>query len=126
SDTLLLREAASSTALEFFSSMVLVTGSLVLMATLDWVLLLVMLITIVVIAGAIGLVMRPLAAVQREAQAAIGRLGGVPEGALRAIRTVKASRAETWESDRILGEARESFRQSMRGVRIEALSWKPT
>ncbi|MDT0616741.1 ABC transporter transmembrane domain-containing protein, partial [Streptomyces lancefieldiae] len=85
SDTLLLREAASSTALEFFSSMVLVTGSLVLMATLDWVLLLVMLITIVVIAGAIGLVMRPLAAVQREAQAAIGRLGGVLEGALRAI-----------------------------------------
>ncbi|MGA6169528.1 ABC transporter ATP-binding protein [Streptomyces sp. NPDC012600] len=126
SDTLLLREAASSTALEFFSSMVLVTGSLVLMATLDWVLLLVMLITIVVIAGAIGLVMRPLAAVQREAQAAIGRLGGVLEGALRAIRTVKASRAETWESDRILGEARESFRQSMRGVRIEALSWTLT
>ncbi|MFI1446174.1 ABC transporter ATP-binding protein [Streptomyces virginiae] len=126
SDTLLLREAASSTALEFFSSMIMVVGSLVLMAALDWVLLLVMVATIVLIGAVIGLVMRPLAAAQQEAQAAIGRLGGVLEGALRAIRTVKASRSETWESDRILSEARESFRQRMRAVRIEALSWTLT
>ncbi|QEU97857.1 ABC transporter ATP-binding protein [Streptomyces kanamyceticus] len=126
SDTLLLREAASSTALEFFGAVVMVVGSLALMASLDWVLLLVMFVTIVVIAGVIGLVMRPLAAAQREAQAAIGRLGGVLEGAMRAIRTVKASRAERWESDRILDEARESFRQRMRAVRIEALTWTLT
>lgn len=126
SDTLLLREAASSTALEFFSSMIMVVGSLALMASLDWVLLLVMFVTIIVIAGVIGLVMRPLAAAQQEAQAAVGRLGGVLEGAMRAIRTVKASRAEQWESDRILDEARESFRQSMRTVRIEALAWTLT
>lgn len=126
SDTLLLREAASSTALEFFSSMVMVTGSLVLMATLDWVLLLVMFVTIIVVAGTIGLVMRPLAAAQQEAQAAIGRLGGALEGAMRAIRTVKASRAEEWENDRIIDEAKESFRQRMRAVRIEALTWTLT
>ncbi|MFJ5526266.1 ABC transporter ATP-binding protein [Streptomyces sp. NPDC093249] len=126
SDTLLLREAASSTALEFFGSMIMVVGSLALMAALDWVLLLVMVGTIALIAAVIGLVMRPLATAQQEAQAAIGRLGGVLEGALRAIRTVKASRSETWESDRILSEARESFRQRMRAVRIEALSWTLT
>lgn len=106
--------------------MIMVVGSLVLMAALDWVLLLVMVATIVLIGAVIGLVMRPLAAAQQEAQAAIGRLGGVLEGALRAIRTVKASRSETWESDRILSEARESFRQRMRAVRIEALSWTLT
>ncbi|MFD7229144.1 ABC transporter ATP-binding protein [Streptomyces sp. NPDC059881] len=126
SDTLLLREAASSTALEFFSAVVMVIGSLALMASLDWVLLLVMFVTIALIAGVIGLVMRPLAAAQREAQAAIGRLGGVLEGAMRAIRTVKASRAEQWENDRILDEARGSFRQRMRAVRIEALTWTLT
>lgn len=107
SDTVLLREAAASTALEFFGAVITIVGALVLMATLDWVLLLVMLGTLVVMAIAIGLLMPPLA----RAQAAIGRLGGVLEGALRAIRTVKASRGEGRESERVLVEARESARQ---------------
>lgn len=126
SDTLLLREAASSTALDFFSAVITLVGSLALMATLDWVLLAVMVGAIIAIAAVIGLVMRPLAAAQQEAQAAIGRLGGILEGALRAIRTVKASRSETWESDRVLTEAHKSFRQRMRAVRIEALGWTLT
>ncbi|MEN3584069.1 ABC transporter ATP-binding protein [Streptomyces sp. ZYX-F-203] len=126
SDTLLLREAASSTALDFFSAVITLVGSLALMATLDWVLLAVMAGAIIAIAAVIGLVMRPLAAAQQETQAAIGRLGGILEGALRAIRTVKASRSETWESDRVLTEAHKSFRQRMRAVRIEALGWTLT
>ncbi|MEU0991302.1 ABC transporter ATP-binding protein [Streptomyces sp. NPDC005953] len=123
SDTVLLREAAASTALEFFGAVITIVGALVLMALLDWVLLLVMLGTLVVMAISIGLLMPPLARAQEQAQAAIGRLGGVLEGALRAIRTVKASRGEGRESERILAEARESARQRVRAVRIESLTW---
>ncbi|MYT37416.1 ATP-binding cassette domain-containing protein [Streptomyces sp. SID8356] len=123
SDTVLLREAAASTALEFFGAVITIAGALVLMATLDWVLLLVMLGTLVVMAVAIGLLMPPLARAQERAQAAIGRLGGILEGALRAIRTVKASRGEGRESERVLVEARESARQRVRAIRIESLTW---
>ncbi len=109
--------------MDFFSAVITILGSLALMATLDWVLPAVMAGAIIAIAAVIGLVMRPLTAAQQEAQAAIGRLGGILEGALRAIRTVKASRSETWESDRVLTAAHESFRQRMRAARIEALGW---
>ncbi|MEU4532075.1 ABC transporter ATP-binding protein [Micromonospora ureilytica] len=123
SDTVLLREAAATTALEFFGAVIMIVGSLALMATLDWVLLLVTLLTIVVIAVLVLSLMRPLGVAQHRAQEALGRLGGALEGALRAIRTVKASRAETFERERILTEARESAAQRVRAVRIESATW---
>lgn len=67
-----------------------------------------------------------LAVAQRDAQEAVGRLGGLLEGALRAIRTVKTSSAEDHETTRVLTEARESARQSIRAVRIEAAAWTVT
>ncbi|GAA2668260.1 MULTISPECIES: ABC transporter ATP-binding protein [Actinosynnema] len=123
SDTVLLREAAAGTALEFLGATVTIVGSLLLMAGLDRVLLVVVVGVLLAIAVLMSLPMRPLAAAETEAQAAIGRLGGALEGAMRAIRTVKASRAEDRESERILSEAGESARQRIRAVRVEALSW---
>lgn len=123
SDTVLLREAATSSGIEFFTGIVTIIGSLVLMATLDWVLLATTLATLIVVSVAVGSMMPPLAATQRRAQDALGRLGGVLGGALRAIRTVKSSRAEERQSARILAEVRESARQRLRAVRIEAVTW---
>jgi ATP-binding cassette subfamily B protein len=47
----------------------------------------------------------------------------VLEGALRAIRTVKVSRAEDRQAERIIADARASAEQSIRAVRREAVAW---
>ncbi|WP_246258033.1 ABC transporter ATP-binding protein [Amycolatopsis anabasis] len=123
SDTVMLREAATSGVVDFVNGIVGLFGALALMAVLDWVLLVTTLASLALVGLAFAVLMPRLAKVQRNAQAAVGRLGGVLEGALRAVRTVKSSRAEHRESERILGEARESTRQSVRAVRIEATAW---
>ncbi|MBP2474440.1 ATP-binding cassette subfamily B protein [Crossiella equi] len=123
SDTVLLREAATDSVVNFVNGVVALAGALVLMGVLDWVLLVATLGVLVVVGGLVAVLMAPLAQARNEAQAAVGRLGGVLEGALRAIRTVKASRAEARESNRILAEATESRRQSVRAVRIESVAW---
>ncbi|MCP3804755.1 ABC transporter ATP-binding protein/permease [Allokutzneria sp. A3M-2-11 16] len=123
SDTLLLREAAAASLVDFVNGTVLLVGSLVLMATLDWVLLSTTIGMLAIVGISVAVLMPSMSGAQRQAQAAVGRLGGVLEGALRAIRTVKASRAEARESDRVLAEARESNRQSVRAVHIQAIAW---
>ncbi|SDM22942.1 ABC transporter ATP-binding protein [Allokutzneria albata] len=123
SDTVLLREAAAASLVDFVNGTVLLVGSLVLMATLDWVLLSTTIGMLALVGISVAVLMPSMSGAQRQAQAAVGRLGGVLEGALRAIRTVKASRAEARESDRVLAEARESNRQSVRAVHIQAIAW---
>ena len=93
------------------------------MATLDGVLLITTLAALVVVGVIVGVLMPPMARAQEQAQGAVGRLGGVLEGALRAIRTVKASRAEHRESERVIVEATESARQSIRAVRFQAVAF---
>ncbi|WP_433005762.1 ABC transporter ATP-binding protein [Kribbella sp. CA-294648] len=123
SDTVLLREAAASSIVELVNSVIGLAGALILMATLDGVLLATTLGALVVVGVIVGLLMPPMARAQEQAQGAVGRLGGVLEGALRAIRTVKASRAEHRESERVIVEATESARQSIRAVRFQAVAF---
>ncbi|MFC3994351.1 ABC transporter ATP-binding protein [Nocardiopsis sediminis] len=126
SDTVLMREAVASSVVSFVNSIVGLAGALALMATLDLVLLGAMVAVIVVVTVLISVLMPRLAEAQKQAQAAIGRMGAALEGAMRAIRTVKASRAEERESDRVVTEAEESARQGIRAVRIEAVAWTIT
>ncbi|MFI9382142.1 ABC transporter ATP-binding protein [Kutzneria sp. NPDC052558] len=120
SDTTLLRQAASTSVVDLINGIIALIGGLVLMATLDWVLLLITAGVIAVVAVAIAVLSPRMAQAQQQAQDAIGRLGGSLDGALRAIRTVKSSRAENRESKRILAEAGESRDEAVRAVRIEA------
>ncbi|MFC4563059.1 ABC transporter ATP-binding protein [Nocardiopsis mangrovi] len=126
SDTVLMREAVASSVVGFVNSIVGLVGALLLMATLDLVLLGVVVAVIAMVTGLIAGLMPRLAEAQKQAQAAIGRVGAALEGAMRAIRTVKASRAEERESDRVVSEAEESARQGIRAVRIEAVAWTIT
>lgn len=126
SDTVLMREAAASSVVQFVNGVVGIIGALVFMAVLDWVLLAATVATLVVVATVIALIMPSLSAAQKQAQESVGNMGAALEGAMRAIRTVKASRAEERESGRILDQARESARQSIRAVRIEAVTWTIT
>src|SRR6202008_2308713 len=105
SDTVLPPEAASWSVVGLINGTVMLVGTLVLMGVLDLVLL-GMTVTAVVVVGILFLLLMPAIAVAQErSQDHVGRLGGVLEGAVRAIRTVKASRAEDRLSKTIMREA---------------------
>ncbi|MFE3289524.1 ABC transporter ATP-binding protein [Rhodococcus sp. NPDC059234] len=123
SDTVLLREAASSSLVELVNGAVAIVGTLILMGFLDPVLLGTMLGALALVAACSAAVMPLIAKSEREAQESVGRLGGGLEGALRAIRTVKSSRAESREVERIIVDAKESQLHSVRAVKASALVW---
>ncbi|GAC69284.1 ABC transporter ATP-binding protein [Gordonia soli] len=126
SDTLLIREATTSSIVNGVNGFVGMVGALVLMAVLDLPLFVASLIVISLVATAAAALMPGLARAQQEAQAEIGLLGGRLEGVLRSLRTVKASRAEARESERIGDYARRSAARGIRAVRIEAWAWTIT
>ena len=123
SDTVLLREAASSSLVNLVNFAVSLVGTIVLMGILDIVLLGTTLGAIVVIGVLVGALMPRIAKAQEKAQESLGSLGGTLEGGLRAIRTIKASRAEGRQIDRVLDDAQASARHSVRAVRTEAVAW---
>ncbi|TDE10703.1 ABC transporter ATP-binding protein [Jiangella asiatica] len=126
SDTMLIREATTSSIVNAVNGVVGLVGALVFMAYLDWVLLGTTLGVIVVVGVLAGTLMPRLAKAQQQAQEEIGALGGRLEGVLRALRTVKAARAEDRETDRISGHAHRSAQKSIRAVKIEAWAWTIT
>ncbi|WP_073380452.1 ABC transporter ATP-binding protein [Nocardiopsis flavescens] len=123
SDTVLLREAASSSVISLINGGVLLVGTLVMMAVLDLVLVSVTAGAVLVVTVLFLALMPALARAQEKAQNSLGLMGGVLDGALRAIRTVKVSRAEERLGDKILEHARESAEHGVRAVRREAVAW---
>ncbi|MFD1814511.1 ABC transporter ATP-binding protein [Rhodococcus gannanensis] len=123
SDTVLLREATSTALAQLVLATVSIVGTLVLMATLDLVLFLVTLGGLVIVGTAAAVLMPAMGRSQRLSQESVGKLGGGLEGALHAIRTVKSSRAESREAERIMIDARESRRHSVRAARRGAVVW---
>ncbi|MGW6460533.1 ABC transporter ATP-binding protein [Streptomyces sp. NPDC055078] len=123
SDTVLLREAASSSVIGLINGTVVLIGTLVLMGTLDLVLLGVTIGAVLVISVVFMTLMPKIATAQEQAQDSLGRMGGVLEGALRALRTVKASRAEERMTEQIVTNARDAARHGVAAVRREAVAW---
>ncbi|SDU62815.1 ABC transporter ATP-binding protein [Jiangella alkaliphila] len=126
SDTMLIREATTSSIVNGVNGLVGLVGALALMAYLDVVLLGTTLGVIVLVGILAGLLMPKLAKAQQEAQEEVGALGGRLEGVLRALRTVKAARAEARETARISLHAERSAEKSIRAVRLEAWAWTIT
>jgi ABC-type multidrug transport system fused ATPase/permease subunit len=123
SDTVLLREAAASSFVGLFNGIVMLVGTLILMGVLDLVLLGATVAVIAVVTVLFLVLMPMIAKAQEQAQEHVGRLGGRLEGAVRALRTVKAARAEQRIGDALLGDARTSMDHSVRAVRREAFAW---
>ncbi len=123
SDTVLLREAAASSMIGIVNGIVMLVGSLILMGVLDLLLLGTTFLALLVVTTLFLTLMPGIAKAQERAQERVGRLGGVLEGTIRAIRTVKASRAEPRIAARIGEDARAATMQSIRAVRREALAW---
>ncbi|WP_428963813.1 ABC transporter ATP-binding protein [Micromonospora fluostatini] len=122
SDPALLHEASGS-VVGLINGAVALVGTLVLMGVLDLVLLGATLVAVVLVAVLMGLIMPSIGRAQEAAQESVGRLGGTLEGALRAIRTVKASRAEPRQTELITGYARDTARHSVRAARRSAVVW---
>ncbi len=123
SDTVLLREATSTALAQVVLSGVSIIGTLVMMTVLDPVLFLVAFGGLVLVGAAAAVLMPAMGRSQRLSQESVGKLGGRLEGALHAIRTVKASRAESREHERIMVDARESRRHSVSAARRAAVVW---
>ncbi|MFE9469011.1 ABC transporter ATP-binding protein [Streptomyces virginiae] len=123
SDTVLLREAAAQSFVGLVNGAVMLVGSLVLMGVLDLVLLGTTMAAVAVTAALFALLMPGIGEAQQRSQEHIGRLGGLLEGTLRAIRTVKVSRAEERAAERIMADARSAAEYGIRAVRQEALAW---
>lgn len=123
SDTLLLRQASSSSLVGLINGGVMLLGSLILMGVLDLPLLGVTIVVVAIVVALFVWLMPGIARAQEQSQEAVGRLGGSLEGTLRAIRTVKASVAEERQAARILEDARDAERYSVASVRRQALAW---
>ncbi|MGC9500261.1 ABC transporter ATP-binding protein [Streptomyces sp. WG7] len=123
SDTVLLRETASTSVVGLINGVVMLVGTLVLMAVLDLVLLGTTVAAVAVVIVLFAVLMPRIAKTQERAQEYVGRIGGTLEGTLRAIRTVKANGAEERQAERIMKDARESARHGITAVRLEAAAW---
>ncbi|MGL5930391.1 MAG: ABC transporter ATP-binding protein [Dermatophilaceae bacterium] len=123
SDTVLLREAASGAGPGLVNAAIGLVGAFVLMAVLDIVLLGITLALIAVVFVLFARLMPRIATAEAASQEALGKMGAELEGNLRAIRTVKASRAEQRQAARLLAGAHEASRFSLTAVRTSALAW---
>ncbi len=118
-----LLHGASSSAVGLANSSLALVATLVLMGVLDVTLLLWTLGAVAVVAAVMITLLPQIGRSQQAAQEAVGRLGGTVEGAVRAIRTIKASRAEARQTSRIVSEAGEAAEHGLRAARRTAIVW---
>ena len=123
SDTVLLREAASGAGPGLINAVIGLVGAFILMAVLDLVLLGITVALVGIVVVLFLRLMPGIAKAETAAQEALGLVGAELEGNLRAIRTVKASRAEHRQGDRIVELAGTSTRHNLTAVRTTAVAW---
>lgn len=123
SDTVLLREAASSSAVGLVNSTVTILGTLVLMLYLHPLLGAVAIGAMVLIAAVFAVLMPAIGRAQEDAQGALGNLGGSLATTLHAIKTVKMAKAEERQGNELVALAGESRKYGLRAIHREALVW---
>lgn len=106
SDTTLLRTVLSSGLVESFNSVLMLLGTIALMAYMDLTLLGVTLVVVVGIGAVTSLLMPRIQRAQMKAQESVGAMGAALDRVLQAFRTVKASGAEERETAAVAAAAR--------------------
>ena len=122
SDTGLLHEASSS-IVGLVNAGIAFVATLILMGVLDLVLLACTMAAVLVVGAVMAVLLPTIGKAQRAAQEAVGHLGGELEGTLRAVRTVKASRAEHRQGARLETAARDAAAHNIRAARRAAWVW---
>ncbi|MFF7549279.1 ABC transporter ATP-binding protein [Streptomyces canus] len=96
-------------------------GVVALMIWLDWQMFLIVLGMVAIAAVIVASVLRGIETASLSTQRATGVMTADLERALGAIRTVRASRAEQRETDRIAGGARSAYTGSVRMAKLDAM-----
>jgi len=120
SDTTLLRAALTQGLIDGAGGALIFVGAVIAMAVIDWLLLVLTLIMISVAVAAIGFSSRRIRSATTKAQERVGNMSAAVERALSAVRTIRAARAETRESEQIESDAKEAFQQGVKIARINA------
>lgn len=123
SDTVLLREAASSSIVGLVNGVIMLIGTLVMMFVLDVFLTVAALVAVAVIGAVFAIMLPAIGRLQEKAQASLAELGTELDGTLRAIKTVKVAGGEQRQIDRVTGHASRVRGLSVAAVRREALTW---
>lgn len=121
SDTVLLRDVIGFAVIDVASGVIAVVGGVAMMLWLDPVLFGVVLATVTVAGLAMTLVLGRIGHTAEHASESVGAMAADLERALSAIRTVRASRAEDREEDRIGGRAEAAYTAGVRVARLESV-----
>jgi ABC-type multidrug transport system fused ATPase/permease subunit len=121
SDTTLLRAVLTQGLVDAVGGILIFVGSLIAMAIIDPLLLGLTLIMVVVAIASISVTARQVRSATTKAQQRVGDMSAAVDRALSAVRTIRAARAETRESDSIAKDAGEAFIQGVKIARINAL-----
>lgn len=119
SDTTLLRSALTQGFIDAAGGALIFIGSVVAMAIIDPLLLGLTLAMISVAIASIGFTARRIRSATTKAQARVGDMSAAVERALGAVRTIRAARAETRETEQINDSAHNAYVQ---GVKIAKLN----
>jgi ABC-type multidrug transport system fused ATPase/permease subunit len=121
-DTTLLRQATTQGLVTTVTGLITLTGTIILMGLLDWVLLSVTLAAVTVITVTIRWAAAKIGVATGQAQAAVGVMASMLDRDLGAFRTLKASGAETHEIGRLTESAETAWRLGLRVARWQAAS----
>ncbi|WP_405605280.1 ABC transporter ATP-binding protein/permease [Streptomyces sp. NBC_01410] len=108
-DTSLLRQIVTQTLVQALTGVVMIIGTLVMMAIVDAVLFAVTVGVVVLLGAVVGLILPRIRSAALRAQESVGEMGTALERALSAFTTVKASGAEEVETERIYTAARDAY-----------------
>ncbi|MDT0342888.1 ABC transporter ATP-binding protein [Streptomyces litchfieldiae] len=122
SDTTLLRAMTTQSLVGLGTGGLTLLGTLVMMGLVDLVLLGVTVGVIALASAVLGVIVPMINRASRRAQESVGQMGAALERVLGALRTVKASGAERRERDAVHAAAEESWRQSVRAAKWQALA----
>jgi ABC-type multidrug transport system fused ATPase/permease subunit len=121
-DTTLLRDVTSGALVGLVTGTLIMCATLVLMSLMDLVLFGVTIAVFSFAALIIGVVVPRIGRAARRAQESVGMIGAALERMLGAFRTVKASGAERREGERIHAAAREAWRADVRAAKWQAVA----
>ncbi|HZD71139.1 MAG TPA: ABC transporter ATP-binding protein [Actinomycetes bacterium] len=122
SDTTLLRDVTTDALVGAVTGTLALVATLIMMGLMDAVLLAVTVGVLAVAATTIGVVVPRINRAARGAQESVGLIGAALERVLGAMRTVKASGAETREEQRIDQAATAAWRDSIRAAKWGAVA----
>ena len=120
SDTTLLRAVLTQGLVDAAGGVLIFVGSVVAMAIIDPILLLLTLLMISIAVASIGFSARKIRSATTKAQQRVGDMSASVERALSAVRTIRASRAETRETNQIIEDAKQAYEQGVKIARINA------